>query len=151
MIAIETTWLEHSGGTKFYETVLFRDTNSTEAMLVKRYGSMDKRNGAGVIIVERGSIDAMRSSAQKIIAEKMSSRKGYEHRNSTFGFHALTRGVAGSLDEVCNVSHYTGVNGTVYAQLRSYFPPDTTRPAPLKAAKPAPEPEIDRGATWGTF
>lgn len=149
MIDIEKTWLEHSGGTKFYETVLFKDSSSRQAMLVKRYGAMPTAKGGGQIIVERGTIDSMRESQRKIIGEKTASRKGYDHAHSSYGFHALRSNGSHELQTVLTTTHYTGANGDVYRQLREYFPTDA---APVVVPAPsAPEPEIDRGSTWGSF
>lgn len=148
---VESVWMEHEGGTKFYETVLFTG-DSGLAMLVKRWGSMDKKQGGGQVKVHQGSAAEMRSEAAVIYNEKTSSKKGYIANNAlapAISLHSMNTGAYAQDDIEARVrKHYLASTG-IHSDFVSYFGSATPTPAP--AAPAAPEPQIDRGSTWGSF
>ncbi len=77
MFSVRTTYLEHDGGTKFYETVLILDSEQEGAMLIKRYGKIAQSSGAGQTLTERHSTqDEAKRENESILSEKQKYRSG---------------------------------------------------------------------------
>lgn len=151
---IETDYLEHDGGTKFYETVVIHEDGGP-AILIKRYGSVGLKMGGGQTLIERGSYSAMDQARQKILADKSKFRAGkgqyvradrldmglHTAHNRQIGAKALAGGVA---------RHFNGADGRAilsYFGITDVMTSDVVQEGPATA--PA-EPEV-RDATWGSW
>jgi hypothetical protein len=73
-------YLEHDGGTKFYETVriteLVDDKRFGASILLQRWGKIEANTGGGQIKTVNGSINTTDSARTKILKEKMTPRAG---------------------------------------------------------------------------
>lgn len=160
MIQVDTHYLLHEGGTKFYETVLLLD-NSGPAMLIKRYGKTEHaRTGGGETIIERGTASAMMNSRTKIINEKLRPAKGYidSHKDmQTYGLHKLDANSGGSgVHDLATVHDFAMQH---YAKsddidaIDQHFGTSSISPAapPVSKAEPVFDAAIDRGELWGSF
>lgn len=151
---IETDYLEHDGGTKFYETVLIQEVEGA-AMLIKRYGSISTKMGGGQTIIERGSYLEMDQSRRKILADKSRYRsgKGQYMRvdRPDMGMHAAhghqisSKSLAGGV-----ARHFNGTDGRA---IQSYFGIIWSNADVVKEEPVAAEPEepIIRDAHWGSW
>lgn len=147
---VETNYLVHDGGTKFYETVLITSHTSDKAVLIKRYGPINKSRGGGTIIFKQGGIKNCRELCEKIVAEKRTLRSGKGKYVGTKGNHGLQRSpkeVFAAQDLQAAISaHYNDQD--IARQVAAYFPAVLDM-APTPACPPEPEPVRD--ASWGTW
>ncbi len=151
---IETDYMEHDGGTKYYETVVIHE-DSGPAILIKRYGAIGTKMGGGQTIIERGSYSAMDQSRQKILADKSKFRSGkgqyvradrldmglHTAHNRQISAKALVGGVA---------RHFNGADGRA---ILSYFGITDVMANDVVQEEPAPasaEPVV-RDAHWGSW
>lgn len=92
MYQVTTEYLEHDGGSKFYETVLIAEENGP-AILIKRYGKIANKMGGGQTILERGDLRSREVERDKILADKRKLRAGKgQYRDAvrpTFGLHKI--------------------------------------------------------------
>lgn len=71
MIEIKHEYWEHSGGTKFYEMVVFVDKAVDNAILVKRWGATSSKHGGGQVKIEGfNSEQAAFAEISKVIGSK---------------------------------------------------------------------------------
>lgn len=75
MYEILATYMEHSGGTKFYETVQITEEDGA-SVLVKRHGPITAKIGGGTFTFVGGTRQSCLTEAQKIIREKRRTRSG---------------------------------------------------------------------------
>jgi len=151
---IDVQYLEHDGGTKFYETVLIQEDGGP-GMLIKRYGSIDKKMGGGATIIERGSHSVVAASANKILTEKRKPRgdKG-QYKDAprlSFGLHQV-RGLSISNSDLTMyvTQHYNRADSDA---IKSYFGVGGAAAEVVKeepAAFVSEEPVI-RDASWGSW
>jgi hypothetical protein len=153
---ITTDYLEHRGGTKFYEVVMIEEEDGP-CMTIKRYGPIVNKISGGQIIIERGSSSSVRLARDKILKEKTASAKGYS---------PVTRPMSGMHDENGNriqaprlqaivEDHYATKNA---ADIKNYFglagslaaasDDDIITEEPEEAK---PEIEAPRDSTWGSW
>lgn len=155
MFNIRATYLRHDGGTKFYETVLIHHKDGP-AMLIKRWGSMDKRDGGGQTQVSRGTIASQKAEEQKILTEKRRARAGkgrYMDQTFNYGFHMLSTNVGP--DQVRKaLSHYD--NAEVRNAIDTHF--DLGEMNDVDDIVMATgedfeieEPQTERGSNWGSW
>lgn len=153
---IETNYLEHDGGTKFYETVLISEDGGP-AILVKRYGSIDKKMGGGQTIIDRGNRNACVQGCMKILAEKTKLRPGkgqyVEADRILYGLHPHDQRNVNAFElEKAVTDHF---NRSDSDAIKSYF--GITGGAPGAAvvkeepAAAGPEEPIIRDAHWGSW
>jgi predicted DNA-binding WGR domain protein len=90
----KSVYLEHSGGTKFYEMVMLTAKSTGKSMLIRRWGKIaDFEKGVGAIKVENFADETFcEKQFHEIRNDKCrSSIKGqYKAVSSNFGFHRLT-------------------------------------------------------------
>lgn len=93
---IIANYLEHSGGTKFYETIQINDINSTNSVLMKRYGSIASKGGGGQIIPMFANMGACNLERDKIRKDKMRRKKDGQYQSATapFSLSIHTSGVS---------------------------------------------------------
>lgn len=155
---VATTYHEHDGGTKFYETVLLMAPDG-KSMLVKRWGALRNLSKGGQTKVERGDYSSMLRERDRIVSEKMrpTTNKGHYASSNALtgrGFHAMSATGTHSLSDVLKVSdkHY---DAEVAVAIKDYFiasDDSIVRSAFNKSpVRKELEPEIDRGAVWGSF
>lgn len=153
MFKVTATYLAHDGGTKFYETVLI-SSQAGPALLIKRYGPIDKNRGGGQTIVERGDLNAMRASMRDILAQKTKTRPGgvYRERGFSHGLHRDAYDIDLSASQLRDgvTEHYTSRD--VRTAVTNYF--DTVGQAQMDNEIVAEEPDAPepiRGPEWGCF
>lgn len=156
MFKITTDYLEHKGGTKFYEVVMIEEDGGP-CMTIKRYGPIVNKISGGQIIIERGSSSVVRESRQKIINEKTKSAKGYDYvsrpmsgmhteNGNTATFARLAQIVEDhyATKNATDIKNYFGVTGTsAYTQDGDVI---TEEPEEAKPTIEAP-----RDSTWGSW
>ena len=157
---VRSEYLEHTGGTKFYETVSIASESNTGAnILIKRWGSISVRTGAGQLKIEE--FDDRRSllRAEKTILEK--KRKGksdgaYVDKTSNHGFHTSCWQKSTMLNEKEFAeflkNHYLDNEGThdgVFNIINSYEGSTEVNGNDIIVEEPQPEP--DRGEQWGSW
>jgi len=149
MYVISTNYLEHQGGTKFYETVLIREEGGP-ALLIKRWGSIALKNGGGQTKYERGSHAAVAHERARIINEKMG--KGYARGPATGRMHQANDAEIDAPDLLGRAKSHYGSETTEY--IAEYFGLRTDATAAVVEEAPAPqapEPEVERGESWGSW
>lgn len=151
---IEVEYLEHDGGTKFYETVLILE-DAGPGLLVKRYGSIDKKMGGGQTIIERGSHSVVKAAAQKILADKRKRRSTGQYINASllnFGIHTVNGVFNLGADELAKRVK-THFNATDRVAIYAYFGIEQDGKNVVKEEPVAAEPEepIIRDAHWGSW
>lgn len=159
-IVLNLEYLEHTGGTKFYETVRLTDPDADRSILIKRWGPINNKHGGGQCKIERGGADAMHQAQRRIINEKL--RGGYvNHRKSSRnpgnGFYSLTENMPLNAASVRDAIEIQWHAGDVRDAVRDFFPElngVTVRPTGVAAAPkavPWDKQELDRGESWGVF
>lgn len=152
---IHTDYLEHDGGTKFYEMVTIHETDGP-ALLIKRWGKIGNKTGGGQTKIHRGSKTVCADERQAILNEKTRPRadkgKYVEATRPSFGFHMHTISPIDA-DALSNAAmrHYSADD---CGAIMSYFGlvgdasvVDTT----AQPKKKEPEPSIDRGDFWASW
>ena len=148
--SIETEYLEHKGGTKFYETVLIKEENGP-GLLIKRWGAIALKNGGGQTKYDRGMHSIVTTERDKILREKTSAKSGYGRvakSGALHTWHGRNDLDAGRLEALAK-QHY-GADTAAY--VKDYFGLGSTAEI-VDETPPAREPEkpIERGETWGSW
>lgn len=149
----EIEYLEHDGGTKFYETVVITE-DAGPGILIKRYGSIDKKMGGGQTIIERGSPNVVRASARKILDDKRKRRSTGQYVNAKmldFGLHPVNNVFNLGPDELAKrvTQHFNFADADA---IKSYFGIGSA--SAVHQEEPAaaePEEPIIRDAHWGSW
>jgi hypothetical protein len=151
---VEVEYLEHDGGTKFYETVLIKE-HSGPGILIKRYGAIDKKIGGGQTIIERGSHSVVDAAANKILTEKRKRSSKGQYLNVAqlnFGLHTVHNVFNVGADELAKriADHYNRADSDA---IQSYFGIGASGAGVVKEEPAAAEPEepIIRDAHWGSW
>lgn len=152
MFSIVTDYMEHDGGTKFYEAVQITEKGGP-SILIKRYGKVGNKMGGGQYVIERGSAGSVATSTLKIISDK--EKRGYGKTEAPhFGLHPFSRGSdidARRLYEAV-AGHY---DRPTLEQIANYFglTRDATGTADDEIVETAPEPEaaVVRDETWASW
>lgn len=159
MFKIKTNYLEHDGGTKFYETVMIGSDTDNQILLIKRYGSMKQKHGAGQVKIERYTdVKSAINAHIEILREKRAHRSGKgQYIDSAFPLHGLhtkanqaisAEALKDSLyrhytdkDNSLAIINYFGIGSAMEAHFGEDEVVDTT----------VDETPIDRGANWGAW
>lgn len=90
-ILIESRYLAHEGGTKFYEVIQLYDVDRKRFVLVRRWGKVVMRNGGGDTKVESfGDLRRCQQAAGRILVEK--NKRGYARAAAGIGgLHVVER------------------------------------------------------------
>lgn len=150
--SVKATYLQHDGGTKFYETVLIHHKDGP-TMLIKRWGKTnDFHTGGGQTKVERGNLSAMTAEEQKILAEKRKLRNGgkYLDSSSVYGLH----GIKGSIDNAtlkARLTHYQDRQVRDAVEVHFGLGDVDDIVAATGEDFVVEEPAIDRGSNWGSW
>lgn len=152
-IHVESCWLAHEGGTKFYETVSLSNPDAKKFALVKRWGKMAAADGGGECKVETFATKrALDLAAGKTVTGKQG--RGYNLASSNHGFHGV--GVSYNRAEDFNDAlskHYS--SGGAMSEILVAMAIEDLEPRPeieeneVVSEEPTPEPE--RGETWGSW
>lgn len=154
-ITTDPRYLEHDGGTKFYEVIEFWNTDDKKFVLVKRWG---KIGTLGETMVEFfGTMRACNSAAEKILKSKMG--RGYEKTSSVEGFHGRGRSFTETELIALLGTHYRSkpfttkvVDGLGLNALIQGLEIDTVvfdEASDVVVEEPGPEP--DRGESWASW
>jgi hypothetical protein len=77
---VALNYLEHDGGTKFYETVTITEQTAEgvagAAILLQRWGKIEANTGGGQVKIIRGSDGKVQGECSKILKEKTTPRAG---------------------------------------------------------------------------
>lgn len=160
-VKIIPRYLEHKGGTKFYEVMGFEFDGIR--LLVKRWGANEffKKLGQGPDIkIERLDGLKLESSVDAVVNEKSKSAKGYSRVTVKHGFHKAMSDAPYELEVDAFVSMLTHHYGADRAnRIKSYWPDidDVDLSGAINFANlpegkvEKPKPEIDRGEAWGAW
>ena len=155
---ISTTYHLHSGGTKFYETVKISDIPGGQHMLIKRYGSVDKRHGGGQVKIEKydGRMSACSAELSEIIASKQKGNKDGHYIAASLGWGLHSAGsktYEGNEFERAIRSHYSFEHASAivshFASPTSVTNVETVDDDIVDTSVMEPEP--DRGEQWGSW
>lgn len=150
---VETTYLVHDGGTKFYETVLIVSDGTAGAMLIKRYGPLNKLGGGGQTIVETGGASSCRDANFRILAEKKAMRSGKGQYVKTDGNYGLQRQEIQHFQTDDGLKRDVGLHyydQDIAKQMSDFFSP-TSAAAAAPAVVTLSEPEPVRDERWGSW
>lgn len=149
-ITTDCTYMEHEGGTKFYEVVVLHAADFGKHLVIKRWGKIDTKTGGGeILITPATSARTAMQAASKIINGKKA--RGYSPAITMHGLHSLGTAIDGTeaIKDAIK-AHYA--NGWQQILRNMDFPEYAQDVAAVKASPPAkPEPEIDRGDNWGSW
>jgi hypothetical protein len=164
---IQIDYLEHDGGTKFYETVVLRQVSGSisglndPAILIQRWGKIEQNTGGGQTKYTQGTYTRMSEARNKVLIEKGSYRAGkgrYEVKPAPhFGLGRLGRTRSPDVPERDMMhmvaEHY---NAGMESSIRSYFGMHSDTIAEINGdiveeGLNEPEPEIDRGTNWASW
>lgn len=113
---VDTNYLVHEGGTKFYETVLITDL-SDRSLLIKRWGRIQDKLTGGQLKFHSGRRVTVEGETTKILNEKTTyksdrSKGKYDITGANFGLHIVLHRDF-DLEDVKRVlvAHYAGNNG----------------------------------------
>lgn len=153
MVELDTIYMAHGGGTKWYEMVVI--SHKGQSMLLKRYGPNKQYElGGGQVIISRGSKGAMVKEVQDMTVEKSKVRSGhiYEPKQSRYGLHNVSRSASWQDLKTVAHRHYGGSSANFKAIVECFGYLDTT-PAPEWPTKPAAIAELEpvRDSSWGSW
>jgi predicted DNA-binding WGR domain protein len=149
----EITFLAHEGGTKFYEVAQLYNADGGKYILVKRWGKMGQRvRGGEIKIEEYNSGSRLRVAADKALRDKQS--RGYSIIKPDAGgaLHTHNSSYTSEAEFKDTIVMHYGPNGPrVFANLtgQSTYSVDDERDDSIVVEEPQPEP--DRGNTWGSW
>jgi hypothetical protein len=162
-IQVETYFLRHEGGTKFYETVLLKkieinfrgESECTGAMLIKRWGPWAHANTGGKDCqVHSGTLMLCEGERKKILKQKMSSTKGYKVVPTTHSLHQMSGDNVHKPSEVLEKVQHHYASSDLVNQITKWIGGITmaaTDTSPVTKAEPVFDETVDRGDAWGTF
>jgi hypothetical protein len=161
-VTIVPRYLEHKGGTKFYEVMGFEFEGVR--LVVKRWGANEffKRLDQGPeIVVEKIDGLPLTGSVDQVVAQKTKASKGYSRVTVAHGFHKAMSDSAYDLEVDSFISMLSNHYGsTRAARIKSYWPDLEdidlsgaihTLNTPVGAVNDKPKIEIDRGEQWGAW
>ena len=153
-ITTEPRYLEHEGGTKFYEVIEFWNTDAKKFVMVKRWGKMGT---VGETMIEEFNVmRACNAAAEKILKSKMG--RGYSKQSSTHGFHSRSSSLTPTELARLLGAHYSSTHFTqkVIAHLNldkiQGMEADmmiVDELSDIVSEEPGPEP--DRGESWASW
>lgn len=154
MYKIKVDYLEHSGGTKFYETVKITRIDDGLSVLVKRYGSNANKVGGGQTLISTGSEAAIETSRLKILSEKKKITAKGEYKS----VNLLDLPIHLYSDKTCAEADFHTMVGRHYMsadtkQIMNYFKNAFVAAAWTNPADMTKEPEapVVRDASWGSW
>lgn len=166
MFAIETAFLEHDGGTKFYEVISITDKQDGETILIKRWGKMNVANacGGGQMLFETfASPKEASAEAVSVVREKTTPRKGkgvYRLATMPPGINRSSGKTVSDTDLVSLTGQHYGPYSAAYNAIWNLFGQVLTSEDDVieesmdieePADKAKPEQLKHRDETWGTW
>ena len=157
LFTVITDYLEHEGGTKFYECALITEVGG-ESMLVKRFGSISAKMGGGQIRFYSGLERDANYQRQIILRAKCSNRPGKGQylvaSRPQFGLHEHHLGKVARIDLIRSLQrHYSGKTLASILTVFSLDASDSDLAMVGSGAVPDTEavaPEV-RSSTWGSW
>ena len=153
---VETEYLEHSGGTKFYELVMIQEEPDGPCILLKRFGKLADRIGGGQVQISRGNLNACADEYQKTLHAKRKGKSGQGQYASVerpeYGLHKRDgKSIFGVVLHKYAEEHYPSQHA---ASIFSYFDLKTEdygeQPADIEADDAKPE-AAATDASWGSW
>lgn len=124
MIRVSHKIRKHSGGGKFYETVLFEDLSCGASVLVKRFAKTNAVTGGGQILIEDfNSLEGGRHALDKIWKLKGKPNEYSQDWSEQYPFRH-TSGVKVS-DEVFEYKH----GSFLFEAIAKHYSPNPSTPA----------------------
>jgi predicted DNA-binding WGR domain protein len=144
---IETHYLEHIGGTKFYETVRISEP-SGPCLLIKRWGAIGVKNGGGQTKYERGDQATVLGEERQILNEKM--KKGHSETPFAYGLHKSNRSTLSA--DVLQIAVHEHHGREIAEYVTEYFglgaPGAVVSEEPHAPAPAASEMQDERWGSW---
>jgi len=157
MYQVEAKYLEHDGGTKFYETVRIVGDGG-KSILIKRYGPIGKRLGGGQTKIEYYASEGAAKSAQReILNQKSAPRPGkgvYKFAEAKFGFHIVgPKSLSQTGLRETTMKHYNETTDReAVSEYFDYFAMTPGVPAvDIVDTTKIEEPPIVRDGNWGSW
>ena len=147
-------YLEHEGGTKFYEVIEFWNVAASKFVLAKRWGKVGTVGETMTDVFT--TMRACNAAAEKILKSKMG--RGYSKSESTIGFHTRNNSFSPADFERLLATHYqsrpfTGLIMDALSLNRIQgMSADTMiidELSDIVLEEPGPEP--DRGESWASW
>lgn len=156
----ETALLMHEGGTKFYEVVTLHAADIKQHLLIKRWGKTSAMSRGGEIQIQMfGAARKAGQASDTVLRQK--EKRGYAKRGIAFGLHGYGGTLTNENLKGLLLDHY-GADNTV-AILREFMTPlgeDKIRGLEATSiwvdevndiVSEEPEPEPERGDSWGSW
>jgi len=159
MYYVNSKFLVHDSGSKFYEAIQITENKTGRSILIKRWGAIGLYVGGGQTKIERGTQGEMAKAFMLIINEKKAYRSGkgkYIEEDRMFGIHKAVavrnKIIAETFDR--NLTHWSD-RGTRDA-IANYFGSDVedivaVTDQDFEVVIEEPEPEPDRGENWASW
>lgn len=155
-ITTECTYMEHESGTKFYEVVLINAADLKKFLVIKRWGKLSAPSGGGETQVhEYPTHRAALAGKEKFVGEK--AKRGYAADTSAHGLHS--RPTLSSTADIQSAikGHYTkhwpmvlqhlGLDVIQGREITGVWMDE----ADDSIVSEEPEPEPERGDSWGSW
>jgi predicted DNA-binding WGR domain protein len=166
-ILVEARYLEHGGGTKFYEAIEFYNVAVKKFVLVKRWGNVGLKHGGGGTKIETyNDIRQCQDAAGKILREKRTrDARGlsYDIVRETFGLHGAKSSIDAETLRSALGSHYNNIDITdkiisaldvvKFVALPSGYAlvDDVVDDVANFVVSEGPAPELERSDDWGSW
>lgn len=149
----EATFLEHEGGTKFYEIVRLYNADAGKFVLVKRWGKIAQRIRGGEIKIEDyRSARAVDLAADKTAREKMSRGYSLAKTDTAGALHNRSGSYTSEMEFGGALAAHYGPNATRIGQaITGKVLDESVAEEENEIVVLEPEPEPDRGNTWGSW
>lgn len=158
MFYVNSKFLIHDSGSKFYEVVLitedetgFGARSSDRSILIKRWGPSVQSAGKGQTLIQRGSSSELSAEFGKIIKEKKGYRSGkgkYLEEDRRFGIHKSVSESPEMTGHVLQSNFLHWQDEAVGEAILNYFNDESFGDPELMNPD---EPEINRGETWASW
>lgn len=153
MYTVQSAFLEHEGGSKFYEVVLIAGFD--KAVLIRRWAAVAKRMGGGQIKIECGSHIKMAASFSNIIEQKKLPSHNYHVVPSpSFGMHPLNgqdNVSVPTLDEALSRHYGVEDKGRIFVAMISMGMDSDAVVTASPGPSGLPEPDAAQDAHWGSW
>lgn len=155
-IHIESRYLVHEGGTKFYETVTYLNPDEKKFVVAKRWGKIGAAFGGGEIIVDAySSARTAQGAAERVIEGKR--KRGYALAATSHGFHGTNVAYKDAGSFVAAVGRHYTTEASRKSVLAAMYISDELQGTEATMAiideivSETPEPEPDRDDSFGSW
>lgn len=148
------TFMTHEGGTKFYEIAAFACDATHRFVMVRRWGKMSAKNGAGQTKLETlASASALQANVASALRDLTGTKRGYNIDGLSTGIKSGTDTFADDMMEEALISHYQDNDTVKGVMSRLDLMSRVDRPvAEIKKTPPSPpKPEPVRSVDWASW